>query len=264
MNMRRRFSWLSLLLLASLGGSAGAVDHNNIDAGRPLNFDDAEALAYRERAIEIGAAGISPHGRQGGLGMSAEFLYGFALNTHASLDLDAATGGRAGSREEGFETESVSLGLLHNFNREYNDVPAFGLRGDVAFPTEEGAQGVEVRVRGILSKILVQYDRIHLNLDGILTSEPEEDERRIRPAVLLGYSKPLGYPIGFNRTGAAEVSLRTPEQKGTGLVTTLGLGLRQQITVRSVVDLGVQSDVGVSRGAPHDDVRVVAGYSVGF
>ena len=30
-----------------------AVDHNNIDAGRPLDFDDAEAIAYREKALEF-------------------------------------------------------------------------------------------------------------------------------------------------------------------------------------------------------------------
>ncbi len=35
---------------------AFAVDHNNIDADRPLDFDDAEAIAYREKSIEVGAS----------------------------------------------------------------------------------------------------------------------------------------------------------------------------------------------------------------
>ena len=47
----------TLLLMAWILGAGSwvrAVDHNNIDASRPLSFDDAEAIAYRERAVESG------------------------------------------------------------------------------------------------------------------------------------------------------------------------------------------------------------------
>ncbi len=256
--------WLPLILSLGMHARAGAVDHNNVDAGRPLSFDDAEAVAYREMAVEGGVSGISPNGERAGLGLSTEFLYGFALNTHAGIDLNAATGGRAGSSKRNFELEDVSLNVLHNFNREYGNVPAFSLRGDVALPTEEGARGAVMRLRGILSKALIQYDRIHVNLDGVLASDPNAGERRFRPGTVLGYTKPLGYPRGFSRTGLGEVSIRTPAQEGTGPLVTLGLGLRQQITVRSVIDIGIQSDILGGGSAPREDIRVIAGYSIGF
>ncbi|MCI0330046.1 MAG: hypothetical protein L0196_03720 [candidate division Zixibacteria bacterium] len=257
-------AWLPLVLFLSAHSSLRAVDHNNVDAGRPLSFDDAEAIAFRERAAEIGTGGIYPKGGPAGLAFSTEFLYGFALNSHLSVDLDAAAGGRAGTPEKDFQVGKLGLGLFHNFNREYGNAPAFSIRGDVALPTEKGAKGVEIRLRGIASKALIQYDRLHLNLDGIVTTAPETGERRFRPGVVLGYSKPIGYPRSFIRTGVAEVSLQTPEQKGTGPVMSLGVGLRQQVTVRSLFDIGIRSDVLALDKAPHEDIQIIAGFSTSF
>lgn len=255
---------LPLWLVLTLFVPAVAVDHNNVDAGRPLSFDDAEAVAYGERAVEAGFGAVSPFRRKPGLSLGAEFLYGFALNTHLGLDVDAATGGRAGSPENGFEVESVGLNVFHNFNREYGRVPAFSLRGDVSLPTEESRDGLEIRLRGIASRALVQYDRLHLNMDGVLATSPEPGERRFRPGLILGYTRPLGYPRRFHTTGVAEVAVRASERKGAGAVGSLGLGLRRQVTVRSVVDVGVRSDAVASSRAPHDSLVVTAGYSIGF
>lgn len=255
---------LFLIGLVSVSQLAFAIDHNNIDAGRPLGFDDAEAVAYRERAVEAGLGASFPNDGQGGLGLGLEFLYGFALNSHLSLDLDPSVGGRAGSDETRFDAGDLSVGLLHNFNREVGNMPAFALRSDVSFPTGRDSDGVNVRLRGIMSKYLRQYERIHLNLDGTYLSEPEENERRFQPAFIVGLSKPLGYPRTFNRTGLAEIGVRQSDTFGTGPIVRLGLGVRQQVTVRSVIDVGVQSDVIASRNAPHDDFRIVGGYSVSF
>ena len=255
---------LPLILILGFYVRAVAVDHNNVDAGRPLSFDDAEAVAYREMSIESGISGISPNEDRAGIGLSTEFLYGFALNTHAGVDVNAAAGGRAGSSKRDFDVEDVSLNVLHNFNREYGSVPAFSLRGDVALPTEEKDRGVEVRLRGILSKALIQYDRLHVNLDSVVASNPKEKERMFRPGIVLGYTKPLGYPQGFSSTGLGEISVQTPAQNGTGPIVRLGIGLRQQVTVRSVIDMDIQSDVLGGGGAPREDVRVTAGYSIGF
>ena len=255
---------LPLILLLSLFQSVTAVDHNNVDAGRPLSFDDAEAIAFRERALEVGWGGISPHGAPAGVIFSPEFLYGFALNSHLALDLDAVAGGRAGMLDRNFQISDIKLSYFHNFNREFGNIPAFSLKSEIAFPTETGAKGVKIHLRGIASKVLIQYDRIHLNFDGVFVSAPRNGERRLRPGIILGYTKPIGYPRSFTRTGVAEVSLQTSEQKGTGPVLSLGIGLRQQVTVRSVFDIGIKSDVLALDEAPHEDVRVIAGYSISF
>lgn len=242
----------------------GAVDHNNLDAGRPLSFDDAEAIAYRERAVEMGVGGVSPNQGPTGLAISTEFIYGFALNSHLSVDIDAAAGGRTELSERNFQFDNLSLGFFHNFNREYGNVPAFSLRADVDLPAENGTRDVEVHLRAIASKTLFQYDRLHLNLDGVVAFDPDIGERQFRPGIILGYSKPIGYPRSFSRTGVAEVSFQTTEQKGTGPVMSLGVGLRQQVTVRSVFDIGIRSDILALDGAPHEDIKVIAGYSISF
>ena len=241
-----------------------AVDHNNIDGGRPLSFDDAEAVAYRERSVETGISIQSPHQRPVGYGLAAEFLYGLALNAHMSVDLDPTWGGRAASKETRFDFSNVSVGGLYNFNREYGRVPAFALRGDVSFPTGRDSKGVNTRLRAISSKTIFQYSRVHLNLDGTVIGNPESGQRAFEPGVVLGFSSPLGYPRHFPTTGLAEIGVRSGDKKGTDSVYLIGLGVRHQLTVRSVIDVGVQSEALSSSSTPHDDVRFVAGYSVGF
>jgi hypothetical protein len=244
--------------------NAYAVDHNNIDAGRPLNFDDAEAIAYRERAIEFGAKFISSHQRSSGAESALEFLYGFAKNTHASLDLDPSWGPRAGSEERRFDVGDVSIGLFHNFNRETLNLPAFSLRGDVFLPTSRNSSGTDVRLRGIMSKTIQQYSRLHVNLDGTFVSGSEPGERHFIPALTVGWSRPIGYPRVFTRTLVAEAGVRSAKINGTGPVASLGLGVRQQVTVRSVLDFGIRSDVIGGRAAPRNDLELIVGYSVGF
>lgn len=264
MNIKRVRAILLLGLLTSVWTNSHAVDHNNVDAGRPLSFDDAEAIAYRERAVEIGASAVWPFRREPGAAFGAEFLYGFALNTHVGLGVDAATGGRAGSMEKSFEIETAGLNVLHNFNREYGQVPAFSVRGDVSVPLEEGREGAVVRLRGIASKALFQYARVHLNVDGVVVTSPEANERRFQPGLIVGYTKPLGYPRRFHTTGVAEIGVRVSEMKGAGSVGSLGMGLRRQVTVRSVLDVGVRADAFASSQAPHDSLSITAGYSIGF
>ncbi len=241
------------------GPAAEAVDHNNIDAGRPLRFDDADSIAYRERALEFGLGAFSRRGSSLGLGGRLEYLYGFALNSHISFDLDASVGGRADSDDTRADLDEVGVGLFHNFNREYGSTPAFALRGDVFFPTGRGGGGTEYRLRGILTKSVRQYDRLHLNLDAHFAPGADHHERTFRPALTLGYSRPLGYPTRFNRTGLAEVSVVQSGEKG-GAVASVGLGLRERVTVTSVLDVGLQADVAAGR----EEVRLVVGYSSAF
>ncbi len=260
--MMKRFLLVAGLWLA--GSVAFAVDHNNIDAGRPLSFDDAEAIAYRERAVEFGAKLVSPHEKSLGAAGALEFLYGFARDSHVSLDLDPSWGARAGSDEERFDIGNVAVGLFHNFNREVKNLPAFALRGDVFLPTGRNTGGADIRLRGIMSKTVQQYSHLHLNIDSTFVSDPDPGERNVIPALTLGWSRPIGYPRVFTRTLVAEAGVRSSDLNGSGPIASLGVGLRQQMTVRSVMDVGVRSDVIGGRSAPRDNVAVIVGYSVGF
>ena len=263
--MRRpTFRFLVPLALALFAGPAYAVDHNNIDAHRPLSFDDAEALAYREQALEFGLGLGWPRRRPLGLGMDAEYLYGFRRNSHLSLGFEPSFGGRAGEQDTRPDLGDVSLGLFHNFNRQYGNTPAFSLRGDLFFPTGRDSKGVGGRLRGILSKQAGQYGRVHLNLDLNANPGAARGQREFSPGMVVGYSHPLGYPTRFTTTGLAELSIRAGEDRGTGPVLGIGIGLRKQVGFRSVFDLGIQSDLAGWGGAPRDHLRLIAGYSYGF
>lgn len=259
----------SLLRLTAAGIAltalpAAAVDHNNIDARRPLSFDDADSLAYREQALEFGLGLGLTRRRALGIGMAAEYLYGYQMNSHLSVGLDPTFGGRARDRDTRFDLGAVSVGWLRNFNRQHGRTPAFALRADLLAPTGIGGRGVGFRLRGIATRQAGRYGRAHLNLD--LNGNPGAGggERDLHGAMVLGYSRPLGYPTRFATTGLAELSVRQGEDQGTGPGMGVGLGLRKQVGVLSVVDVGLQTDLVGWNGSPRDRVRFVVGYSRGF
>lgn len=259
-----RFGLIAALSLAALAVPAFAVDHNNLDAGRPLSFDDPEAIAFREQALEFGLGASWPRRRAMGLRLNAEYLYGFGLNSHASIGFEPSIGGRAGSRRTSFDPGDISVGLLHNFNRQHGGTPAFSLRGDVFAPTGRGSRGAAFRLRGIAARQAGQYGRAHLNLDLNANPGAGRGRREFHPAVALGYTRPVGYPRRFDTTGLAELTVKAGDDSGTGPVVGIGIGLRRQVGVRSVIDIGIQSDIAASRGAPRDRIRLIAGYSAGF
>jgi len=125
---------LTLSALAALGTvtflvfapiSARAVDHNNVDANRPLSFDDAESIGLGEQSLEVGAALIQPRGRTGFGEFEVEYLYGFAPNTHLNIGIDPRVGGQPGTDNTRIDPGDVSVGVFHNLNREYDNTPAF-------------------------------------------------------------------------------------------------------------------------------------------
>jgi hypothetical protein len=298
--MRRAAPLLATLALLAVGPAAHAIDHDNIDAGRPLKIEDADAIAFRERALEVGAAPTWTRGGSGtprgfaGVGLSVEYLYGFAFNTHLNVGLDpyAARRVRSGGGSAGrhivvrptpgagggtgvsavygggyrFEAGELSLGVFHNFNRETLATPAYAVRADVHLPLGGSPYGGPgFRLRGILSRTFAQYNRLHVNADAHFETDPPAGERRFLPALTVGVSRPLGLPTRFDRTVLAELGARASEEEGRGTVFHGGVGLRQQVTPRSVFDAGLTADFAATDArATRESLRLVAGYSTQF
>lgn len=255
-------AWLGAIACAFFRADLSiASDHNNLDANRPLNFDDAESIGFREQAIDLGGALIIPEGKSVGGEFEIEYLYGFAPNTHLNIGIDSSI--EEEDDETDFSIGDISVGVLHNFNREYNNTPAFAVRGDVAFPTGNDSAGIDFRLRGIASKTVGQYNRLHLNLDANFITATEGEERSFVPGVILGYSRPIGYPTNFTRTLLAEVGVKASEVEDDGAVVSLGMGLRQQIGYQGVLDLGIQGYLAGESG-DSNELRLVAGYSFSF
>ena len=158
---------------------------------------------------------------------------------------------------------NLSVGVFHNFNREYDNIPAFAIRGDVGLPTGRDARGVDLRVRGIASKTVGQYNRLHLNLDLNVKTDVDGEERSIIPSLILGYSRPLGYPKRFEKTFLAQMGVRASQDTEGGAIFITGIGLRQQVGLRSVFDVGLEGDIATG-GGERSELRFKVGYSIGF
>lgn len=238
-----------------------AIDHNNLDAGHPLDFDDATPAAFREKAVEMSASFVKPGSGRSSLRADVDYLYGFSPDSHLTVSLNPALAA-SGSGKRQAEFGDVGLGLFHNFNREFGNTPAFSLRADATLPTGRASAGFDFRLRAIASRHFRQYGKLHLNLDLAVDNAPSSSARRLQPGILLGYSHPLGYPTSFDQTLVAQAGYRANPQDDQSPIFDLGIGLRRQVTVRSVLDVGLSSDL--TGGNSREKFRFTAGYSTQF
>jgi hypothetical protein len=246
--------------MALVASALAQSDHNNIDSGRPLRFDDAYSIAFRERALEFGLSLDTFRRRAANYGFKAEYKVGFAKNQDIGITFDPSYDGS----ERRFDGGNVEIAYFNSLRREINDSPALAYRVELALPTGRGSKGVETKVRGIATRALGQYDKLHLNLDVIASTSPRTDERRVAFGAILGYTSPLGYTKRFDTTLAAEFAVLQSRIRGQGYAGTLGIGLRRQLTPQTVFDIGIESDVFSTRGATQSPFRLTVGYSVGF
>lgn len=255
-----RMYFLALALTHLSAGTAHGIDHNNIDEGRPLRFEDASSVAWHERAVEVGFGAGFPRRSSAQLNSKLEFLYGAFLNTHFGVALEPSFDSDA----DEFDASNVELSFFHALRREIGNGPALAYRVGIGLPTGRDANGVEGHFRAILTKALRQYDKVHLNLDTQVNSDPKAGGRDAAFGAVLGYTTPIGYPRSFTQTLLAEFAVEQSEVRGQGWTGTLGVGLRKQVGVRSVIDAGVESDVFITEGAPRIPLRIAAGMSWGF
>ena len=253
----KKLFFLGVCAFLGLISPAVAVDHDNIDANRPLDFDDAQTIAFREKTLEGGAAAS----RKGVVGEAA-FLNGFARNWQLNVEIDPKFAARNGAKRR-LDAGDLSFGVMHNFNRETEGKPALGARFDATLPTGRNSKGLDLRWRAIASRHFGRYGRLHFNADLNFNNSAQIFERKTRLGALLGYSQPLGFPARFNRTVVAQLGIRAGDFRGDGALWNAGIGIRQQISPRAVFDIGLKSDfAGASRS--RENLRIVAGYSTAF
>ncbi|MDK3158436.1 hypothetical protein QPK87_17935 [Kamptonema cortianum] len=248
------------IALSMLAGAVLAIDHNNVDSGRPLRFDDAYSIAFRERAFETGFTLDTFRRSSPRYGLKSEFKYGFAKNQDIGIGFEPSysTASRRG------DFGNIELSYFNGLRREIENQPAIAYRVDLGLPTGTGAKGVDIRARGILTKTVGQYDRVHLNVDLVTSTARSSGERQTTAGVTVGYTKPLGYPTQFDRTLVAQFSFEQSRDRSRDWVGNVGLGIRQQVGVRSVLDFGIESDVFETKGRAKPSLRFAIGYSVGF
>lgn len=248
-----------LLALVFATTCALASDHNNVDKERPLRFDDAYSIAYRSFEFQSGFRLDTFNRNTPIYNFRSELQYGFAKNKDFSIGIEPFI-----SSESGKLVGNVfELSYFEGVSREIGNNPAIGYRIDAGIPIS-GGTGTEFRVRGILTKTLGHYDKIHLNLDYYNLTSTTVGQRSMRMGAILGYSNPIGYPKAFDQTLLAELGIEQGLAIGSGYNTWVGVGLRRQVSTTAVLDLGLQFDLRRSSSEPISPIRLTVGYSTSF
>lgn len=201
-----------LLALIALPTLAIASDHNNLDSDRPLRFEDAYSAAHGAREFQLGLASERFRSMQAPF----ELKWGYAMNRDFSVGIEPTIG-------DGSTFGAIKLSHFQTLSGEDERNPAFGLRLSAMVPTNSDV--ARFGVKGVWSRLAGGQSKLHLNLG--FTSNPNVYEG------IIGYSKPMS----FDQTILAEAGINSNEK-------WLGLGIRRQLNLRTVLDLGIEHRLG--------------------
>jgi hypothetical protein len=230
-------SLLAAIVLAP--ASALAIDHKNLDEGRPLRLEDAYAISTGEIALEAGA-GFTLRRRGADRGFfPIELLYGALPNFQIGVGTTLSTDPR--EIDEPTKSGDVRIGALYNFNQETLVMPAFGVKLEVELPTGVESKGVDVEVKGIVTKSFERLS-LHFNAAYLFLTDSGRGERDGRYELVLGASYPVGAPRFTRATLIADVFTEQATHRGESNVVGTELGLRYQLTPSIVWDVGVGTE----------------------
>ena len=239
--------------------SALAIDHKNLDEGRPLRLEDAYSISTGEIAVEAGA-GLTLQRRGPDRGVfPLEVLYGAFPNFQIGVGTILSTDPH--EIDERPKSGDLRVSALYNFNQETLSIPAFGAKVGLDAPTGIDSRGFAVEVKGIITK---SFDRLSIHFNGgyEFFTDSRREERDGQYSLVLGASYPVGAPKFTRATLIADVFTEQSVHRGEPNVVGTELGLRYQLTPRIVWDVGV----GTEFAGPADRSRFfgVTGFSFGF
>jgi hypothetical protein len=259
--MRRPLACLGLSLVLSITmiGPAGAIDHSNLDEDRPLRVEDPYTIATGELAIEAGTGLRVPRrGDTQGL-FPLELLYGGVPNLQFSLGTTIFTDPQKvnGPTKSG----DLRVSALYNINQETLRLPAFGIRITANLPTGTNSTGVDVRVKGLITKSIGRLS-FHLNPAYEVFSGTKPFERDSRYDLALGASYPIGAPKHTLTTILGDVFTEPASRRRDPQIVGAEVGVRHQWTPWTVLDAGI----GTEFAGPADRSNFFAtvGISTGF
>jgi Putative MetA-pathway of phenol degradation len=228
---------LAALLLIAV--SASAIDHTNLDEGRPLRLEDAYAISTGEIALETGAGfTLRRHGTDRGF-FPIEVLYGALRNFQIGIGTTLSTDPR--EVDDPAKSGDLRIGALYNFNQETLVMPAFGVKLEVELPTGVRSKGVDVELKGIVTKSFERLG-VHFNAAYLFVTDAGHGERDGRYELVLGASYPIGAPRFTRATFVADIFTEQAIHRGDPNMVGAELGLRYQLTPTIVWDLGIGSE----------------------
>jgi len=243
----------ALFTLAALAVAtkAGAAELSNLDAGLPTAIDDAFAVTPGRLELQGAARYDRIHGRD-----AVQLLPRVQLGVIEGLQVNLALPYTVGSGRR-YDPGSAGGGLLYNLNRERDWLPAFALAVDYSAPIGPERRSAEVGLTGIATKTITPAvdRRLNLNVAWLRALNPDEEERRDRYRVIVGYSQ----LVAPNIVAVLDYSRESQERRERD-ANIVEAGLRYQFT--DAVTLGAGAGFGVGRDSPR--FRAIASIQVGF
>jgi hypothetical protein len=219
--------------------SAVAIDHKNLDEGRPLRLEDAYAISTGEVAVEAGAGyTLRRRGTDRGF-FPVELLYGALPNFQIGVGTTLSTDPR--EIDEPAKSGDLRIGALYNLNQETLVMPAFGVKLEVELPTGVGSKGVDIEVKGIVTKSFERLS-VHFNAAYLFLTDSGRRARDGRYELVLGASYPVGAPKFTRATLLADIFTEQSTHRGESNVVGTELGVRYQLAPSIVWDVGVGTE----------------------
>ena len=250
---------MSVLVVAMTTVDVYAIDHTNLDEGRPLRLEDAYAIADGEIALEAGG-GFTLQRRRSTRGVfPAEVLYGAYPNLQVALGTTLSTDPR--DIDDRPKAGDLQMSALYNFNQETISLPALALKVGVDTPTGIGARGYGIELKGIITKSIERLS-LHLNAGYEFLTSTSRDQRDGRYKLALGASYPIGAPQFTRATLVGDVFAEQSTRRGESTFVGVEVGVRYQLTPRMVWDVGIGTEFA---GPTHrSDLFMTTGFSFGF
>jgi outer membrane putative beta-barrel porin/alpha-amylase len=188
-----------------------------------------------------------------------EVLYGLAPNLQVSLGTTIITDPRR--VDEQAKSGDLQLSGLYNFNQETLTMPAFGIRVTLNTPTGTDSSGLDVRVKGLVTK---SFDRlsVHFNPAYEALSGTQPFERDGRYELALGASYPVGAPKHTLTTILGDVFTEQASRRRDPQTIGAEIGVRHQWTPWTVLDAGIGTEF--AGPSSRSSFFAMVGLSIGF
>ncbi len=228
---------LSFLAYGLNGSFVQAIDHSNLDEGRPLRVEDPYPIAYRELALEAGV-GFSINRRSDDSFLSSvELLYGAYPNLQVGIGTNLSTE----PDNEQAKFGDIELEALYNFNQETLRIPALAVKLEFTIPSGVDSPGISAKIKGLMTK---SYGRLstHINAGYQYLNGDRDGKRDNRLEFILGASYPVGAPQYTRLTIIGDVFTDLSVQRDDSSIVGTEFGFRYQLTQRTVWDAGVGTE----------------------
>lgn len=240
----------ALVLLAAAVG-ANAAELSNLDDGLPTAVQDALAAAPGRLELHGAARYDRIHGRDA-VRLLPRVQVGIVEGLQANLGLPYTVG--SGRR---YDPGGAGGGLFYNLNRERGWLPAFAVAADYSTPVGPERRSADVGLTGIATKTLDPGAdrRLHLNVAWLRALDPNEEERRHRYRVIVGYSQLLA-----PNTAVVLDYVRESQERHKRAANIVETGVRYHFT--DAITLGAGAGFGIGRDSPR--FRAIASIQIGF